>query len=223
MFDAISHRYDLANDIMSFGFHRQWLQSGVKSLEIPNNAKILDIATGTGLLAFKIAKYYPNSEIFAIDLAPKMLEIAKEKLSKSNHQNIKFIEADALNLPFTDNFFDAITISWGIRNIKPVEKCLEEIVRVSKNDASLMILEFGIPTGLFAYLYNIYSKFIVEKIGGWISGNQAAYNYLRTSIRNFPYGKDFLKLLENNGNFINCEYKKLSFGAVYLYRATIRK
>ncbi len=126
MFNQISYRYDLLNDLLSFCIHRTWLKKAVNSIPIQDKLKILDLATGTGNFVFEFLKANQNLDITGIDIAENMLEIARKKNFKYGNK-AKFLFGDATAIPFADNYFDLVTISYGIRNVANVEKCLKEI------------------------------------------------------------------------------------------------
>lgn len=215
MFSSISKNYDLANDVFSFGMHRSWKKKAIKQAEIKANNKILDLATGTGDLALSIKSAYPNSIVTAADFSPKMLEVLEQR---SNQENIDLdiIEADALNLPFEDSSFDKCFISYGIRNVDSVEKCLEEIYRVLKPEGRLIILETGKPDGIASLPYLIYSNYVLPVIGFLIAGDSKSYKYLNESAKKFPYGKKLEEFLIN-AKFLKTRFQKLFFGASYIY------
>lgn len=215
MFSSISGSYDLANDVFSFGMHRSWKKKAIKKADIKDGDKVLDLATGTGDLALSIKNIYPDAEITAADFSPKMLEVLDER-SKKEELEIIIVEADALNLPFDDNSFDKCFISYGIRNVDSVEKCLSEIYRVLKPNGRLIILETGKPDGIASLPYLVYSNYILPIIGYLIAGDSKSYKYLNESAKKFPYGKQLEEFLKNE-KFLRTEFKKLFFGASYIY------
>ena len=181
MFDEIAPSYDLVNKIVSFGSDKIWREKAIKeTLKFINSPKVLDIACGSGDM-IEIWKKYTNN-ITGLDASAKMLEIAKKRFP-----NIKFYHALAQNLPFENKSFDVISISFGIRNVVEIDKAIEEFKRVLKKEGILLILEFTKPTKKTALrnAIDFYSNKILPKIGGIISKNQKAYEYLPASINNF--------------------------------------
>jgi demethylmenaquinone methyltransferase/2-methoxy-6-polyprenyl-1,4-benzoquinol methylase len=215
MFANISGKYDILNDILSFGTHRSWKTKFVKMTNPDGNSKILDIATGTGDIAFKFYELkFGRVKITGIDFTPEMINIANER---KQNRNINFIVGDALNLPFEDNTFDINTISFGIRNVDDVKKSLTEMARVLKPGGRAAILEFGQARKPFAYIYNFYSKYIMPFLGKLISGDDSAYCYLPDTAAKFPSGNNFVQIMKSTNCFSNITVKELMFGVAYIY------
>lgn len=222
MFDEIAKNYDLLNTILSFGLHKIWKKQILNLIDKKENINILDIASGTGDIAILLkSKFAEKAEITGLDFSKKMIEIAQEKASKKNLV-IEFIEGDARNLPFPDKFFDYITIAFGIRNVPEIDKCLDELARVLKNNGKLVILEFGKPSKPFYYFYKIYNNIIIPLMGLIVSKNIKAYEYLAESSINYPSGKDFFDILSKTGKFTPIKYKPQCFGVAYLYEVRLR-
>lgn len=222
MFDRIATRYDLINDILSFGIHRNWLKKAV-TLTAPNeNSFVVDFATGTGRFAFEFAKKYPTISIVGLDFSEEMLKIASNRSLRFGY-NVKFIKADALHTPFRDNTFDIATISYGIRNIDSIEGCLKEMARVLKPNGKIAIVEFGTPKSWFKPIYRLYENLFIVPLGGLLSGDYRAYKYLIRSSRMFPSGENFLDILRKTGLFKNEIAIPLSLGIAYLYLAKVNK
>ena len=220
MFNEISKFYDLMNFIMTLGADRLWRKKIVKKLDAIENGKILDIATGTGDLAIEIKKKYTH-KIYGIDISEKMIEIANRKIKKLDFKNISFYVNDSEKIPFGNNFFDAVTISFGVRNFENLNKCLSEIKRVLKSNGKLIILETSIPKSKFIkFLYKIYFKLIIS-IAFFISRKTYAYKYLYNSASIFPFGDAFIKVLTNNGFNVISNEKQL-FGVAMIYSALKR-
>jgi len=217
LFNSISPTYDRVNTLLSCGLDKLWRASMVKSLPGDSPLSILDIATGTGDQLFTFLKKRNNIwQAVGIDLAENMLELAKKKSEKYSFP-VTFLCADALNLPFQNNSFDCITLSFGIRNMLSPEKALSEIHRVLKPHGFVSILEFGIPSFPPLHkLYLLYLRKILPKVGAFLSKNSRAYTYLNKTIETFPYGQSFSSLMHSQG-FHEVSYKKLSGGIVYLY------
>ncbi len=219
MFDNVSEKYDLLNKILSFGINCIWRKELVKQLQQYKPAHVLDIATGTGNQAIRIAKLKPES-ITALDISMQMLHIGQKKIKKRKLDKlIDFKHGSCSQLPFEDESFDTVTISFGVRNFNDPLKALKEAYRVTKKNGVIMILEFGIPKNpliKLAFLFH-FTK-LLPLFGGLLTGNKAAFSYLTNSVKKFPYGYDFLTLLDKAG-FTDLEYKKRHFGITYIYSA----
>jgi demethylmenaquinone methyltransferase/2-methoxy-6-polyprenyl-1,4-benzoquinol methylase len=219
MFDAIAKQYDLLNTLLSLGLHKLWKKQIAKDIIFKDRCKLLDIASGTGDIALLLKKKHGDRvDIIGLDFSAEMIEIAKCKSQKSNLK-IKFIVADATNIPYPDNYFDYVTIAFGIRNIPEINKCLNEISRVLKSNGKLIILEFGKPSKPFYYFYKVYNKLIIPFFGLLISRNISAYKYLAETSINYPSGMNFIEILEKIGKFNSLSFKQLCFGVAYLYTA----
>ncbi len=222
MFNSIAKKYDLVNDLLSFGIHRFWLKKAIRQIKLDNGFIILDIATGTGNLAFEFLKENPNVKVIGIDVAEKMLEIARKKNEKMN-LNVEFNYGDATDIPYPDNSFDVVSISYGIRNIQNIEKCLFEIHRTLKPDGSLLIVEFGQPVNFLRKLFHLYQNLIIKNLGSLLSNNSYAYRYFVSSVNSFPCGLDFLKIIEKTNLFSSLKYLPLTFGITYIYFGKAKK
>ena len=190
MFDAISGNYDGLNRVISFGIDIKWRKKVLQLVAAKNPENILDIATGTGDLAILMAKTSAK-KIIGLDISPGMLNIGIEKIAqKKLSAKIEMILGDSENMPFNDNHFDAITVSFGIRNFETLEKGLAEILRVLKPNGIFVILETSNPTKFpFKQGYTFYTKFILPLIGKLFSKDTIAYGYLAESAQNFPFGE----------------------------------
>lgn len=224
MFANIAWRYDLANDILSFGIHRLWRKWAVRSLNLRENARVLDLCTGTGDVAFEIASQSKSgTSITGMDFVPEMLELARKKVSSQNIPSgvdLRFIEGDAMNVGLPEKSLDGVTISFGIRNVDDPLVCLTQLQRTLKPGGRLAILEFGQPQNkLFATVYWTYAKYILPRIGALITGNRAAYEYLPRTSQSFPSDKKFTALLKEAG-FHDEHYRPLFGGIAYLYTAS---
>lgn len=220
VFNKIAPTYDLINKILSLGIDRYWRGKVADHLSKDIPIELLDLATGTGDQIFSICKRRKNmSTATGIDMAEEMLKKAFTK-AEAYKKPISFKKADALALPFGDGSFNAITMSFGIRNVTSLEKCFSEMHRVLQKQGHLCILEFSLPKNkLFRSIYLFYLRHLLPRIGGWLSKNKEAYSYLNQTIESFPYGKAFCDLLKNSG-FKSVSYKPLSFGIVTLYMAS---
>lgn len=218
MFNKIAKRYDLLNHTLSLGMDFVWRRKAIK--KITNNPKkILDIATGTADFAISAAKY-TDANITGIDISDRMINIGEKKIIKKNLKNrIKLSIADSENLPFNKSSFDAITAGFGVRNFENLDKGLNEIYRVIKKDGFVIILEPSTPKIFpFKQIFRFYFNTILPKIGTLLSDDKSAYTYLPNSVKNFPNGKEFIKILDNIG-FRKTSYFPLTFGIVSLYVA----
>jgi len=217
MFNSIAHQYDFLNHFLSLGIDKLWRKKAIKEVGTVNPLKILDIATGTGDLAFAAAKLNPQ-EIIGIDISEEMLVYAKQKLIKRNYPfTIQFEKGDSENINYPDFTFDAAMVAFGVRNFENLDKGILEINRVLRKNGKLVVLEFSQPRNyLFNKLYHFYFFNIVPFFGKLFSKDVRAYTYLPESVNAFPDGKNFLTHLANNG-FTNLTFKTLTFGIATLY------
>ena len=186
-----------------------------------NNPKqILDIATGTGDLAIMMSQLNPD-KIIGLDISAGMLDVGKRKIANVNlSDKIDMVVGDSENMPFDDNTFDAITVSFGVRNFANLDKGLTEIKRVLKPGGTFVVLETSNPTKFpFKQGYKFYTTYILPFIGKIFSRDKAAYSYLCESANIFPFGEAFNNILQKNG-FINTEYRPVTFGVATIYSAT---
>tara|TARA_R110002073_G_scaffold89852_3_gene212420 strand:- start:5387 stop:6115 length:729 start_codon:yes stop_codon:yes gene_type:complete len=220
MFDNISKNYDGLNRVISFGIDVSWRKKVVKIISKNNPQQILDIATGTGDLALMMSQLNPK-KIIGLDISEGMLEVGKQKIAKANlSEQIEMVVGDSENMPFNDNTFDAITVSFGVRNFANLNKGLTEIRRVLKPNGTFVILETSNPTKFpFKQGYKFYTSFILPIIGKIFSKDKVAYSYLCESANSFPFGDALDNILKKNG-FINTEYKPVTFGVATIYSAT---
>lgn len=223
IFSNIADKYDLMNDLMSFGMHRLWKDEFIR--QIPNlNSNILDVASGSGDIALKLAKKAKdrgsNISLTLSDINEEMLRQAKKKSIDLNlFQNLKFTVASAEELPFPDNSFDYYTIAFGIRNVPDINKALKEAYRVLKPMGKFICLEFSkVKESLLQDFYKFYSFNVIPKIGQIITGNKEAYDYLVESIDLFPSQDEFRIMIKEAG-FEEINYKNLSGGIVAIHSA----
>ena len=219
MFDKISKKYDFLNHFLSLGLDIYWRNQLVYHVKKQQPKNILDVATGTCDLAIALIKAKPN-EIIGLDISKKMLEIGSEKLiKKSLNHIIKLQLGDSEKLPFKKEEFDAVTVSFGLRNLESLEKGLSEIYRVLKPKGKLYILEFSKPKiFIFSKIYQFYFKYVVPMLGKIFSKDSHAYNYLHESVDKFPYGFKLIKIIRN-ANYIKIKNYTLSFGVASIYIA----
>ena len=226
MFREIAPRYDAANDLISFGTHRLWRKYIGHEAKAHSPVTALDICTGTGDVVFELSRTVPSlKRIVGLDFVQEMVDLANYKLAKhqstESDRQIQFIHGNGVKLPFADNSCDLVTISFGIRNIPDPALCLKEVARVLKEDGVLIILEFGQPhQKVFRAGYNLYLRNLLPKLGGLVTGNREAYEYLPDTANRFPCGERFCQLL-TSVDFRNPQAKPLMFGAVYLYKAYV--
>lgn len=220
MFDTISENYDGLNRVISFGIDVKWRAKVVDIVSKINPKKVLDVATGTGDLAIMLANT-GATEIVGLDISAGMLEIGRNKIKAKNLDSIiNMIQADSENLPYEDNYFDSITVAFGVRNFEHLEKGLSEIYRVLKPKGIFVVLETSIPTKTpYKQGYKLYSSIILPLIGKLFSKDKSAYSYLSESAAFFPYGKAFNNILKKNG-FIDIEDTPQTFGVATIYTAT---
>jgi len=219
MFNNIAFRYDLLNSILSLGIHKGWRKKAVKIFKDKKPQYILDVATGTADFAIEDLKANPE-KVIGVDISAGMLKVGKQKLKKLGLENkIDLQLVDAEGLPFADNYFDAITVGFGVRNFENLEKGLQEMQRVLKPGGDLVIIEFSKPKGLFSYIYKFYFSYITPAIGRLFSKDHRAYSYLPESVEAFPYGEAFCKILARCG-YKNPETIRLTFGVASIYKAT---
>ena len=222
IFSNVAKKYDLMNDLMSAGTHRLWKNNMINCIDFFDNIKIIDVAGGTGDIAFRIAKKAQeenlNYQIEVVDINPQMLEVGRSRAVDMNlFSHLNFVENDGENLKFADESFDVFTIAFGIRNFTNIDKGLREAHRVLKKGGKFICLEFSKVEDIFLQkIYDTYSFKIIPKIGEVILKDHDSYQYLVESIRKFPDQKSFTKLIENAG-FSRVGYQNLTFGACAIH------
>lgn len=225
LFEEVSNDYDKMNDIMSLGAHKIWKKDLVERISkeqfLDDAQDILDLAGGTGDIAFEIKKRFKNNNITVMDLTPGMIKIGKTKaLAAGYNDKIKWLIGDSAYLPFRDFSFNNITCAFGIRNVAEIEKTIEGCYKVLKPGGKLMILEFSPEVIMpFQKFYEYYLKNVIPLIGEKIANNRKAYQYLSDSIQTFYTPDRFCKLLESKG-FHLVNIKKYANGAACLFIAT---
>ena len=220
MFDNISGNYDGLNRVISFGTDAKWKQKILKMVASKQPDTILDIATGTGDLAILFATTSAQ-EIIGLDISQGMLDIGKKKIQKRQlDSKIKMVLGDGENIPYPDNYFDVITVAYGVRNFENLEKGLSEILRTIKSGGQLIILETSVPTKFpFKQGYAFHSKFILPLVGKLFSKDKAAYSYLSNSANEFPFGEALNNILRKIG-FIDVQHLPQTFGVATIYHAS---
>lgn len=219
MFASIAGRYDRANTVLSGGVHHLWRKKAVKASGAKEGDRVLDCATGTGDLAIAFRKAVgPSGKVIGTDFVPEMLEHARVKAPE-----IEFEVADVTRLPYPDASFDVASISFGIRNVNEPGKGIAEMARVVRSGGRVIVLEFGQPRSrFFGALYDFYRRHLLPRLGGMVTGEQDAYEYLERSAGRFPCGDDFVRLMRESADFVTIEHVPLTFGIAYLYRAVKR-
>ena len=221
IFENVSGRYDLMNDFMSLGIHRLWKESMLDWLAPRRGQSLIDVAGGTGDIAFnfiKRAKTGANATI--LDLTESMMIEGKKKtIDLPKESQINWVCGDAMRMPFNNSTFDVYTISFGIRNVTNISKTLAEAYRVLKPGGRLMILEFSsVNNDLISWIYDKYSFNIIPKLGEFVSNDRESYQYLVESIRKFPNQEKFSEMIINEG-FRKVKYRDLTFGIAALHSA----
>lgn len=218
MFASIARRYDTANEVLSLGIHKGWRRAAVAISGAARGQRAIDCATGTGDLALEFKRAVgPTGEVIGTDFCAEMLRPAPAKAARAG-LDVKFAVADALALPYPDGRFDIASIAFGIRNVDDPLRCLCEMARVVKPGGSVIVLEFGQPRGAFGALFRAYSRGVMPLVGGLLTGNRAAYEYLPRTAAAFPAGERFLALMRESGAFSRVEAHPLTFGTAYVYR-----
>jgi demethylmenaquinone methyltransferase/2-methoxy-6-polyprenyl-1,4-benzoquinol methylase len=187
LFASIARRYDLLNDLQSFGFHRLWKRRVVELAQLKNGDRALDLCCGTGDIAFALAQR--GAETTGLDFSDKMLEVAQSRRQNARlkNLNLKFLQGDAQQLPFPDNSFDAVTVGYGLRNLSSWENGLAEMVRVAKPGGRIVVLDFGKPQNpLWRKMYFTHLRCSVPLIGLLFCGNSQAYAYILESLKHYP-------------------------------------
>ena len=217
VFEDVSDKYDLMNDIMSLGIHRLWKRDFITWLNPQKNTKLIDVASGTGDVAkLFLKKVNYESYVCCVDENKEMLHLSKNKFNKN--ANIEWFCNDAEKLPFESNYFDYYTISFGIRNIKNIENALKEAYRVIKPGGRFLCLEFSkVNNEILNKFYKTYSK-TIPIIGKFIVGKSEPYEYLIDSIEKFYDQEKFLQKIKKQ-NFINTSYKNLNGGIAAIHSA----
>ncbi len=222
MFARIAPRYDDANDILSFGLHRAWRRRVVQLAQARAGQRVLDCATGTGDLALAFKKIVGASgQVIGTDFCAPMLASAPAKARRA-HLDVTFEVADVLALPYDDNSFDIASIAFGIRNVDSPAQCLREMARVVRSGGRVAVLEFGQPSGLFRVPYTFYSRYVMPALGGLLTGDRSAYEYLPRTAAAFPCQGRFLALMDSVGVFASARFIPFLFGIAYLYLGEVQ-
>jgi demethylmenaquinone methyltransferase/2-methoxy-6-polyprenyl-1,4-benzoquinol methylase len=222
MFSDIAPRYDLTNSVLSLGIHHLWRKRTVKVSGAKAGSSVLDCATGTGDLALEFKRTVgAQGRVLGTDFNADMLSHAPAK-AKGKGLDVTFEVADAMHLPYADATFDVASISFGIRNVDVPKTALAEMARVVKPGGRIVVLEFGQPRGIMGITYRFYSKHIIPLIGGLLTGNRKAYEYLPTTAAAFPCREQFTALMESTGRLTECTYEELTGGIAFLYSGVVK-
>jgi demethylmenaquinone methyltransferase / 2-methoxy-6-polyprenyl-1,4-benzoquinol methylase len=218
VFSRVASRYDVMNDLMSVGVHRLWKDAMMDWLAPRAGQRLLDVAGGTGDIAFRFLKRAPAASAVVCDLTePMLVEGRKRAEAEKLAQSLDWVVGDAMSLPFPDHSFDVYTISFGIRNVTRIPDALREAHRVLKPGGRLMVLEFSqIPNDLMQKVYDLYSFNVIPALGQVVAGDRASYQYLVESIRKFPDQDRFAALIGDAG-FGQVKYRNLTMGVAALH------
>ncbi len=210
VFHSVAQKYDVMNDLMSFGIHRIWKRFTIELSGVHKGQRVLDIAGGTGDLAAKFARLVgPEGEVVLADINESMLKVGRENLvDKGIAGNVQYVQANAEDLPFPDDHFDCITIAFGLRNVTDKDRALRSMYRVLKPGGKLMVLEL---------IYDLYSFKLLPLMGKLVANDADSYKYLAESIRMHP-DQETLKGMMEAAGFEQCEYFNLTGGVVALHR-----
>jgi len=212
MFDTVAESYDRTNDLLSFGQDRLWRKKVLKAVNPQPGQTILDLAAGTGSSSVVFAK--EGVKVIASDFSEGMLAVGRKR-----HPELEFVYADATKLPFKDASVDAVTISFGLRNVNEPKTALKEMLRVLKPGGTVVICEFSqVSVPVIRSFYNFYLKRVLPRLSSLLASNQGAYEYLSESIMAWPKQTELVKWLTDAG-FVDANYKNLSFGVVALHSA----
>jgi demethylmenaquinone methyltransferase/2-methoxy-6-polyprenyl-1,4-benzoquinol methylase len=219
MFDQIASRYDLLNRLMSMGIDQSWRRKTVAAMELPSDARVLDLATGTGDLAMMIARLHPDASVVGSDPSTRMLEVGIEKVARGGlGDRVELQVGDAQALPYENDSFDGCCIAFGIRNVPNRRAALAEMARVTKPGGRVAVLELGEPSvGWLSPVARFHVRKVIPRLGGMLSGSRE-YKYLQESIAAFPAAEEFAGQMEASGLNV-LEVKPLTFGACNLFVA----
>ena len=223
MFDGIAARYDLLNHVLSLNVDKRWRRALTEKLfatiaDHSVEARILDVACGTGDLSFTLRRN-GSARVIGLDFSRPMLEVARSK-AKAQSISVSLIEGDALSLPFADHSFTAVTIAFGLRNLTNIEGGFEELIRVLKPGGRIAVLEFSKPViPVFRSIFRFYFARILPLLGGLVSGSQSAYKYLPESVKRFPDQNELAALMSAAG-FVDVDFENLTGGIAALHFGT---
>ncbi len=217
VFDSVASRYDLMNDLMSAGMHRLWKAFTIQRSGVREGSRVLDVAAGTGDLAQAFARRVGKSgQVWLTDINNAMLARGRDRLLDQGHL-VPAAQCDAEKLPFPDDWFDCVSVAFGLRNMTHKDKALAEMHRVLRPGGRLLVLEFSQVWKPLAPLYDFYSFQVIPRVGKLVTQDEASYRYLSESIRVHP-GQEELKAMMEAAGLEKVEYFNLSFGVVALHR-----
>lgn len=219
VFHSVADKYDVMNDLMSLGIHRIWKKITIEYSGVRRGQKVLDLAGGTGDLTAKFSRLVgDDGQVILADINESMLKVGRDKLRDLGlFKNIDYVQANAEELPFQDNYFDCITISFGLRNVTDKEKALRSMWRVLKPGGRLLILEFSKPTyKLLNKAYDLYSFTMLPLMGKLVANDSESYRYLAESIRMHPNQQKLKSMMEEAG-FADVQYHNMTGGIVALH------
>lgn len=216
LFDGIAGTYDMLNHLLSLNIDKSWRKKTVKMLTPCN--QLLDVAIGTADLSLEIMKQKKASEIQGLDVSKEMMRIGEEKVRKAGLEGkVKFELGSALEMPYADNSYDAVTCAYGVRNFPDADKGLEEFFRVMKPGGQLAILEFSYPTNpVIRWTYDLFFSHVLPFIGRMVSKDKGAYAYLNESVKNFMWGEEMCEHIKAAG-FKDVKFRTLTFGITTIY------
>lgn len=220
VFRSVAPKYDVMNDLMSFGLHRGWKSLAVRMLGLKPGQRVLDVAGGTGDMAWRMAKKVgPHGQVVLTDINDAMLRRGRDRLlDRGIVQQLQVVQADAETLPFKAGYFDCVTIAFGLRNVTDKARALAAMHQVLKPGGQLLILEFSTPAlAALRPIYDAYSFNILPKLGAWVAGDAESYQYLAESIRRFPDQSALADMLRAQ-DFVNVRYLNLSGGIVAIHQ-----
>ena len=216
VFDSVAKKYDLMNDLLSFGLHRLWKRHAIQRAEIKRDDKVLDIASGTCDLALASAmKIGEKGEIWATDINHAMLSEGAKRLKRSG-ATVRVVQCDCEKLPFADNMFDVVTVSFGLSNMTHKETALAEMLRVTKTGGRVLVLEFSHCWKVLRPLYDFYSFSVMPRLGALVAGDAQSYRYLAESIRMHPDQETLATMMRKVG-FSKVSWENLTFGVCALH------
>lgn len=220
VFHSVAAKYDLMNDLMSFGVHRVWKMFTIEYSGVRAGQRVLDLAGGTGDLALKFSRIVgEQGQVVLADINESMLKVGRDKLlDKGASGNTRFVQANAEALPFPDNYFDCITIAFGLRNVTDKQKALESMTRVLKPGGRLLVLEFSKPNNpLLTKMYDTYSFSLLPMMGKMVVNDSDSYRYLAESIRMHP-DQETLKSMMEQAGLVQCQFRNMTGGVVALHK-----
>jgi demethylmenaquinone methyltransferase/2-methoxy-6-polyprenyl-1,4-benzoquinol methylase len=226
MFDSISRAYDVMNTAMTFGLHKVWrntaLRQAARYYDRTSPIEILDVATGTGDVAFELNRRFPEAQVTGIDISNGMLGVAEKKLAEADEsarRHISFQHGDSLDIKVGDGSYDLVTVAYGVRNFQDLLAGYKEIYRVLRPGGRLCVIELSEPENkLIRAGYRFYSRTLIPRVGSLVSGDNKAYSYLLESIAESPQ-RDRMTALMSEAGFRDCTWRGLTMGVVTIYWA----